>query len=223
MCCTFNIKNTSVRSISNVRIWPVNSSEHRQHDVSTVVMIKHVHICLEGFSPAELTSGQLTDTFQLHVWRKHWERRSCSFLPGQSWCLCASDLRTLSHPHTSECKHIRMTSEPVQPVVQTQPIRRVYISLFVSLTCLSAGCDCVVSDSFVILMKTVRTKVFLFSQWVVSIEMVSQLSSKASTLITGVVTLPVHQVVLTDMYSGWLIENWSETVENLCTTMEVIQ
>ena len=92
--------------------------------------------------------------------------------------------------------------------------------------------------------------------------LIGLLSVSETSLITGVVTLPVHQVVLTDMYwasdqlrseicngaavwshsnflmrcdvsltciyvymkySGWLIENWSETVENLCTTMEVIQ
>ena len=64
------------RNISPVH-W---NSDTAQCDPSDEI-IKHVHTCLEGFSPAELTSGQFTDTFQLYVWRKHWERRSCSFLP----------------------------------------------------------------------------------------------------------------------------------------------
>ena len=97
--CTHGSKNkfnclTTCRNISHVQ-WNSDTAQCDQSDE----IIKHVHICLEGFSPAELTSGQLTDTFQLHTWRKHWERRSCLFLSGQSWCLCVSDLRTPSHPH----------------------------------------------------------------------------------------------------------------------------
>ena len=66
----------------------------KKHNVIKVILIiKHLQIPLVGFSPAELTSGQLTDTFHLQMSSKHWERGSSLFLPCQPWCLCAFDQR----------------------------------------------------------------------------------------------------------------------------------
>ena len=70
--------------------------------IKVIVFIRHLQISLVGFSPAELTSGQLTDTFHLHVSRKHQERRSCSFsLVSPGVCVGLS----------WGCRHILITSE----------------------------------------------------------------------------------------------------------------